>query len=68
MATIWRDPKLYQQIERAGRKGQILARHICDWLIPTRDLLLVRGMMSDGATELRAIRLVWELQPSRPHP
>jgi sugar phosphate isomerase/epimerase len=52
----WWDPKLRSQIARAGRKGQILAHHICDWLIPTRDLLLDRGMMGDGVINLKLIR------------
>jgi len=53
---VWWDPKLAQQIARAGAAGQILAHHICDWLVPTRDLLLDRGMMGDGVIDLRAIR------------
>jgi sugar phosphate isomerase/epimerase len=52
----WWDPKLRSQIARAGRNGQILAHHICDWLIPTRDLLLDRGMMGDGVIDLKQIR------------
>ena len=31
---------------------RILAHHICDWLVPTRDLLLDRGMMGDGVIDL----------------
>src|SRR5262249_7390301 len=42
---VWWDPKLLSQIARAGASGRILAHHICDWLVPTRDLLLDRGMM-----------------------
>jgi sugar phosphate isomerase/epimerase len=53
---VWWDPDLYAQIARAGRGGRILAHHICDWLVPTRDLLLDRGMMGDGVIDLRAIR------------
>ena len=53
---VWWDPKLYAQIARAGAGGRILAHHICDWLVPTRDLLLDRGMMGDGVVDLRAIR------------
>ena len=34
---VWWDPKLEQQIRRAGKK-RLLAYHICDWLVPTRDL------------------------------
>jgi sugar phosphate isomerase/epimerase len=53
---VWWDPKLYEQIARAGAGGRILAHHICDWLVPTRDLLLDRGMMGDGIIDLRSIR------------
>jgi sugar phosphate isomerase/epimerase len=52
----WWDPKLYSQIARAGAGKRILAHHICDWLVPTTDLLLDRGMMGDGVIDLRAIR------------
>ncbi len=52
---VWWDPKLRQQIERAGKK-RILAYHICDWLVPTRDLLNDRGMMGDGVIDLKSIR------------
>ena len=57
---VWWDPKLAQQIARAGAAGQILAHHICDWLVPTRDLLLDRSMMGDGVIDLRAIRRMIE--------
>ena len=53
---VWWDPKLYTQIARAGSSGRILAHHICDWLVPTRDLLLDRGMMGDGVIDLKSIR------------
>jgi len=52
---VWWDPKLEQQIRRAGRK-RTLAYHICDWLVPTRDLLNDRGMMGDGVIDLPRIR------------
>jgi sugar phosphate isomerase/epimerase len=52
----WWDPKIRPQIARAGRKRQILAHHICDWLTPTRDLLLDRGMMGDGVIDLKQFR------------
>jgi sugar phosphate isomerase/epimerase len=52
---VWWDPKLQQQIARAGRE-RLLAYHVCDWLTPTRDLLNDRGMMGDGVIELRRIR------------
>jgi sugar phosphate isomerase/epimerase len=52
---VWWDPKLQQQIARAGRE-RLLAYHVCDWLTPTRDLLSDRGMMGDGVVELKKIR------------
>ena len=42
------------------RGGRILAYHICDWLVPTKDLLLDRGMMGDGVIDLVAIRRMIE--------
>lgn len=52
---VWWDPKLAQQIARAG-KERLLAYHVCDWLTPTRDLLNDRGMMGDGVIELQKVR------------
>jgi sugar phosphate isomerase/epimerase len=52
---IWWDPELSAQIARAGR-DRLLAYHVCDWLVPTRDLLNDRGMMGDGVIALRRIR------------
>ncbi len=53
---VWWDPMLERELARAGRAGRILAYHICDWLVPTRDLLFDRGMMGDGVIDLRRIR------------
>ena len=52
---VWWDPKLAAQIERAGRE-RLLAFHVCDWLVPTRDLLNDRGMMGDGVIDLPQMR------------
>lgn len=52
---VWWDPDLARGIERAGEK-RILAFHICDWLVPTTDLLLDRGMMGDGVIDIPRIR------------
>ncbi|HSR81328.1 MAG TPA: sugar phosphate isomerase/epimerase family protein, partial [Hyphomicrobiaceae bacterium] len=51
----WWDPKLAAQIARAGRE-RLFAYHVCDWLVPTRDLVNDRGMMGDGIIELKKIR------------
>ena len=56
---VWWDPKLEAQIQRAGcgpGKGRLLAFHVCDWLVPTRDLLNDRGMMGDGVIDLPRMR------------
>ncbi len=57
---LWWDPDLPRQIARAATGQRILAHHICDWLVPTRDLLLDRGMMGDGVIDLKAIRRMVE--------
>jgi sugar phosphate isomerase/epimerase len=57
---VWWDPKLMAQIARAGAARRILAHHICDWLVPTRDMLLDRGMMGDGIIDLKPIRAAIE--------
>jgi sugar phosphate isomerase/epimerase len=53
--VFW-DPDLENEIARAGAAGRILAFHVCDWRVPTRDLLLDRGMMGDGVIDLPRIR------------
>ena len=57
---VWWDPNLAAAIARAGNMDRILAHHICDWLVPTTDLLLDRGMMGDGVIDLKAIRAMVE--------
>lgn len=51
---VWWDPELYTQIDRAS--GRILGFHVSDWIVPTPDLLMGRGMMGDGVIELRRMR------------
>jgi len=58
---IWWDPNLYRDIKRAGRE-RLLAFHVCDWLVPTRDLLNDRGMMGDGVIEIPKIRAAGEAE------
>ena len=52
---VWWDPKLEAQIARAGR-DLLHAFHVCDWLVPTKDLLNDRGMMGDGVIDIPRIR------------
>jgi len=51
---VWWDPKLEGQIARAG--SRILGFHVCDWLVPTVDLVWDRGMMGDGVIDIPRIR------------
>jgi sugar phosphate isomerase/epimerase len=51
---VWWDPNLMPAIARA--KNRIFAYHVCDWLVPTTDVLNDRGMMGDGIIDLKAIR------------
>lgn len=53
---VWWEPGLAEQIARAGHEKRIFAHHICDWLVPTKDILLDRGMMGDGVIDLKAFR------------
>ena len=49
-----------REIERAGRRrSRLFAYHICDWLVPTTDLLNDRGMMGDGVDRPAARSARW---------
>jgi sugar phosphate isomerase/epimerase len=52
---VWWDPNLKRDIARAGKR--IVAYHVCDWLLPTTDVLNDRGMMGDGVIDLKSIRV-----------
>lgn len=56
---VWWDFELKAQVERAG-KDRLMAFHLCDWLVPTKDLLLDRGMMGDGVVDIRGNRALVE--------
>jgi sugar phosphate isomerase/epimerase len=58
---IWWDPEVLGQIERAG-KDRLLAFHVCDWLVPTTDILNDRGMMGDGVIDIKSLRRAIEAQ------
>ena len=53
---VWWDPALESEIARCGRLGALLAFHVCDWRVPTEDLLNDRGLMGEGCIPLRQIR------------
>src|SRR5246500_5770791 len=58
---IWWDVEVHAQIARAG-KDRLLAFHVCDWLVPTRDILNDRGMMGDGVIDIKSVRAAVEAQ------
>jgi sugar phosphate isomerase/epimerase len=58
---IWWDVELLPQISRAG-KDRLLAFHVCDWLVPTKDILNDRGMMGDGVIDIKSVRAAVEAQ------
>jgi sugar phosphate isomerase/epimerase len=62
---VWWDPELPRQIERAGKR--IITYHVCDWLVPTRDLVFDRGMPGDGAIDLKGIRAMVEATGYKGH-
>jgi len=53
---IWWDPNLKRDIARAGLVKRIFGFHVCDWLVPTADVLNDRGMMGDGVIDIPSIR------------
>jgi sugar phosphate isomerase/epimerase len=53
---LWWDPALEQEINRCGKHKNLFAFHICDWNIPTTDMLNDRGLMGDGCIPVTAIR------------
>lgn len=55
---VWWDPNLARDIARG--RGRILGFHVCDWLVPTQDVLNDRGMMGDGVIDVPAIRAMVE--------
>ena len=52
----WWDEDLENQLNRATEQNPVLGFHVCDWLVPTTDLLLDRGMMGDGIIDIPKIR------------
>ena len=57
---VWWDAELSNEIERLGKMNALFAFHLCDWRVPTRDLLNDRGLMGDGCIDLLGIRCLVE--------
>jgi sugar phosphate isomerase/epimerase len=52
----WWDPALETGVASLGDDKRIFAYHVSDWLVPTTDMLLDRGMMGDGVIDLQGFR------------
>lgn len=57
---LWWDPFLETEIKRCGENENLAAFHICDWKVPTTDLLLDRGLMGEGCIPVKKIRSMVE--------
>jgi sugar phosphate isomerase/epimerase len=53
---LWWDPMLEKEIKRCGANGNLMAFHICDWKVPTSDLLFDRGLMGEGCINVKQVR------------
>ncbi len=53
---VWWDPDLETEIDLAGKNGTLFGFHVCDWRPNTRDLLNDRGLMGEGAINIKQIR------------
>ncbi|MDH5398418.1 MAG: sugar phosphate isomerase/epimerase [Cyclobacteriaceae bacterium] len=53
---LWWDPHLEEEIYRCGMTDKLFAFHICDWKVPTTDMLLDRGLMGEGCIDVPRIR------------
>jgi sugar phosphate isomerase/epimerase len=62
---VWWDPALRAQVKRAG--SRIAAFHACDWLVPTTDTVLDRGLPGEGVIDIPGIRAMVEAEGYRGH-
>ncbi len=53
---VWWDPNLKREIKRCIRNESLFAFHVCDWRVPTRDLLNDRELMGKGCIDIKEIR------------
>lgn len=53
---VWWDPDLPIEIDRLGQAGRLMAFHVCDWRVETRNLLTDREIMGRGCIDIPAIR------------
>lgn len=52
---LWWDDQLQYEIKRSGENDLLFAYHICDWRVPTEDMLNDRGLMGEGCINIPQI-------------
>ena len=53
---VWWDNHLQREIERSAAMNALFAFHVCDWKVPTNDILFDRGLMGEGCINIPGIR------------
>lgn len=53
---LWWEEALESEIMRCGAMDALFAFHVCDWKVPTEDMLLDRGLMGEGCIDIPLIR------------
>ncbi len=51
---LWWDEDLVTEVERCGYNNNLFAVHLCDWRMPTRDLLNDRELMGRGIIDIQS--------------
>ena len=57
---VWWDPDLAYEIDLCARFDRLFAFHTCDWRVPTRDMLLDRGVVGEGCADPAGVRRLVE--------
>ena len=57
---LWWDEALEEDIARAGAEGLLGAFHVCDWRVPTEDMLVDRALMGEGCIDVPGIMRAME--------
>lgn len=53
---VWWDACVLEEIATLGQSKRIFAFHLCDWRVPTRDLLNDRALMGEGCIDIKSLR------------
>ena len=53
---VWWDPDVLPELARCGAAGRLFGFHVCDWRVPTADMLLDRGVVGEGCIDVAGLR------------